>query len=53
MRSKYIEGNRRSLSEKEEKEILAPFEKMVEEGRIVTAQEVKKVFDKRDDKGTG
>ena len=44
MRSKYIEGNRRSLSEKEEKEILAPFEKMVEEGRMLLLKRSRKFF---------
>lgn len=53
MRSKYVGGNHRSLSEAEEKEILAPFEKMAEEGHRVTAQEIKKVFDKRIGKDTG
>lgn len=53
MRSKYVGGNHRSLSEAEEKEILAPFEKMAEEGHMVTAQEIKKVFDKRIGKDTG
>ena len=53
MRSKYVGGNHRSLSEAEEKEILAPFEKMADEGHMVTAQEIKKVFDKRIGKDTG
>ena len=53
MRSKYVGGNHRSLSEAEEKEILAPFEKMAEQGHMVTAQEIKKVFDKRIGKDTG
>ena len=54
MRSKYVGGNNhRSLSEAEEKEILAPFEKMADEGHMVTAQEIKKVFDKRIGKDTG
>lgn len=53
MRSKYVGGNHRSLSEAEEKEILAPFEKMADEGHMVTAQEIKKVFDKKIGKDTG
>ena len=43
----------RSLSEAEENEILAQFEKMAEEGHIVTAQDIKKVFDERIGKDTG
>ena len=53
VRSKYVGGNHRSLSEAEEKEILAPFEKMADEGHMVPAQEIKKVFDKRIGKDTG
>ncbi len=53
MRNKYVGGNHRSLSEAEEKEILVPFEKMAEQGHMVTAKEIKKVFDKRIGKDTG
>ena len=50
---KYAGGNHRSLSEAEENEILAQFEKMAEEGHIVTAQDIKKAFDERIGKDTG
>lgn len=53
MRNKYVGGNHRSLSEAEENEILARFEKMAEEGHIVTAQDIKKAFDERIGKDTG
>lgn len=53
MRCKYVGGNHRSLSEAEEKEILSQFEKMAEEGHIVTAQDIKKAFDERIGKDTG
>ena len=53
VRCKYAGGNHRSLSETEENEILAQFEKMAEEGHIVTAQDIKKVFDERIGKDTG
>lgn len=53
VRCKYAGGNHRSLSEEEENEILAQFEKMAEEGHIVTAQDIKKVFDERIGKDTG
>lgn len=53
VRCKYAGGNHRSLSEAEEKEILAQFEKKAEEGHIVTVQDIKKVFDERIGKDTG
>ena len=53
VRCKYVGGNHRSLSEAEENEILAQFEKMAEEGHIVTVQDIKKVFDERIGKDTG
>ena len=53
MRCKYVGGNHRSLSEEEEKEILSQFEKMAEEGHIVTAQDIEKELDKRIGKDTG
>lgn len=53
VRCKYTGGNHRSLSEAEENEILAQFEKMAEEGHIVTVQDIKKVFDERIGKDTG
>lgn len=53
MRCKYAGGNHRSLSEAEENEILAQFEKMAEEGHIVTVRDIKKVFDERIGKDTG
>lgn len=53
VRCKYVGGNHRSLSEAEEKEILARYEKMAEEGHIVTAQDIKKAFDERIGKDTG
>ena len=53
VRCKYAGGNHRSLSEAEENEILAQFEKMAEEGHVVTAQDIKKAFDERIGKDTG
>lgn len=53
MRNKYVGGNHRSLSEEEEKGILAQFEKIAEEGHVVTAQDIKKAFDERIGKDTG
>ena len=53
VRCKYAGGNHRSLSEEEENDILAQFEKMAEEGHIVTAQDIKKAFDERIGKDTG
>lgn len=52
LRCKY-EGHHRTLSIEEEKEILSRFEKKAEAGQIVTAQEIKKEFDKRIGKDTG
>ena len=51
-RNKY-KANHRSLSEEEENEILAAFEKKSEAGQIVTVQEIKKAFDERIGKDTG
>ena len=46
-------GNHRSLSESEEREILAEFEKKAEAGQIITVHEIKEAFDKRLGKDTG
>lgn len=52
MRSKYV-GNHRSLSEEEENEILASFEKKANAGQVITVQDIKRAFDERIGKDTG
>jgi len=52
MQNKY-KGNHRSLSAEEENEILSHFEKKAEAGQVITAQDIKKAFDKRIGKDTG
>ena len=47
------EGNHRSLSLEEEKEILNEYRKEAENGKIVSAWEIKKAFDKKIGKDTG
>lgn len=46
-------GNHRNLSESEEKEILAEFEKKAEAGQMITVREIKEAFDKRLGRDTG
>ena len=41
------------MSESEEREILAEFEKKAEAGKIITVHEIKEAFDKRLGKDTG
>ncbi len=51
-KSKYG-GNRRSLTEEEEDEILKKFEERAEKGEIITVKEIKKEFDDKIGKDTG
>ena len=46
-------SHRRILTEAEEKEILNEFEKAAEAGKVVTAQDIKKAFDKKIGRDTG
>lgn len=46
-------SHRRVLTEAEEKEILNEFEKAAEAGKVVTAQDIKKAFDKKIGRDTG
>ena len=50
--SKY-RGNHRALTEAQEREILERFEKAAEAGQVVTAQDIKRAFDKVRGKDTG
>ena len=54
---KFIENkytsHRHAMTEEEENEILAPFEKAAEAGQIVTVKEIKAAFDKVRGKDTG
>ena len=49
----YVGGNHRSLTEEREQEILDEFEKKAEAGQIITAQDIKRAFDKERGKDTG
>ena len=51
-KSKYT-GHHRALTEAQEKEILDRFEKAAEAGQVVTAQDIKRAFDKVRGKDTG
>ena len=46
-------GNHRSLSQKEEEEILSTFRKKAEAGQIVSVKEIKAAFDEKIGKDTG